>query len=60
MQTERAHYGVFRKKCFIPYVRISHINSLVSIDTFIWTLKLKTLPGILSSKYQDIEGIDDM
>ena len=35
MHAERAHYGVFRKKCFILYVRISHVNSLVSIDTYV-------------------------
>ena len=35
MHAERAHYGVCRKKCFISYVRISHVNSLVSIDTYV-------------------------
>ena len=35
MHTERAHYGTFRKKCFILYIRIPHVNSLVSIDTFV-------------------------
>ena len=33
MHAKRAHYGTFRKKCFILYVHILHINSLVSIDT---------------------------
>ena len=33
MHAERAQYGVCRKKCFISYVHISYINSLVSIDT---------------------------
>ena len=35
MNAEHTHYGTFRKKCFISYVRISHVNSLVSIDTFV-------------------------
>ena len=34
MQAERAHYGVCRKKCFISYVRISQVNSSVSIDGY--------------------------
>ena len=34
MNAERAHHGTCRKKCFISYMRISHVNSLVSIDTF--------------------------
>ena len=58
MHTGRAHYGMCRKKCFILYVRILHVNSLVSIDAYVWTLK--TLPGILSFKCQDIEVIADM
>ena len=58
MHAERAHYGVCRKKCFILYVHISHVNSLASINTYVWTLK--TLPGILSFERQDIEGIADM
>ena len=58
MHAERAHYGTFRKKCFISYVRILHVNSLVSIDTLVWNLK--TIPGILLSECQDIEGISDM
>ena len=43
---------------FILYVRISHVHILVSIDIFILTLK--TFPGILLFKFQDIEGIADM
>ena len=39
MHAKRAHFGVFRKKCFISYVCISHVNSSVSIDTYVWTLK---------------------
>ena len=35
MHAERAHYGVCRKKCFISYMRISHLNSSVSIDTYV-------------------------
>ena len=35
MYVERAHYGVCRKKCFISYVCISHVKSLVSIDTYL-------------------------
>ena len=58
MHAERAHYGVCRKKCFISYVHILHVNSLASIDTYVWTLK--TLPGILSFECRDIEGIADM
>ena len=42
----------------ILYVRILRVDSLVSIDTF--TLMLKNFSGILSAKYQDIEGIADM
>ena len=45
MHSKRTHYGTFRKKCFISYVCISHVNILVSIDTF--ALTLKTLPRIL-------------
>ena len=33
IHAERARYGVCRKKCFISYMRILHVNSLVSIDT---------------------------
>ena len=58
MHAERTHYGTFRKNFFISYVNILHVNSLVSIDTFAQTMK--TFPGILSSKYQYIEGISDM
>ena len=58
INAEHAHYGTFRNKCFIPYVHISNVNSLVSIDTLVWTLK--TVPGMLSSKFQDIEVIADM
>ena len=58
MHAERAHYGVFQKKCFISYVRISHVNSLASIDTSVWTLK--TFPGILFLECRDIESISDM
>ena len=35
MHAECAHYGLFQKKRFISYVRISHVNSLVSIDTYV-------------------------
>ena len=55
MHAERAHYGTCRKKCFIPYVHISNVKSLVSIDAYVWTLK--TFPGMLSFECQDIEGI---
>ena len=55
MHDEHAHYGTFQKKCFIPYMHISHVNSLVSIDT-----TLKTFPGILVFECQDIEGTADM
>ena len=55
MHAERAHCGTSRNKYFISYVYISHVKSLVLIDTFVWTLK--KFPGILLSKYQDIEGI---
>ena len=58
MHGERAHYGVCRKKCFISYVNISHVNSLASIDKSICTLK--TFPCILSFECRDIEGIADM
>ena len=58
MHAKRAHYSTFRKKCFISYIRISHVNSSVSIDTSVWTLN--TFPGISSSEFQDIEGIADM
>ena len=47
MNAERAHYRVCRKKCFISYVSISHVNILVSIDTYVWTLK--TFPGYYRS-----------
>ena len=30
MHAERAHYGTCWNKCFISYVRILHVNSLVS------------------------------
>ena len=33
MHAERAHYVTCRKKCFISYVHISHVDSLASIDT---------------------------
>ena len=33
MQDKREHYGAFWKYIYIWYVRISHINSLVSVDT---------------------------
>ena len=58
MHAERAHYGTFRKNCFISYVHIARVNSLVSIDTFLWTLK--TFPGILLYECQNIEGVTDM
>ena len=58
MHAKHAQYGSFRKKCFISYVRILHVKSLVSIDTFAWTLK--TFPGMWLSECQDIEGIYDM
>ena len=58
MHAERAHYGVCRKKFLISYVHISHVKSLVSIDTYVWTLK--TFPGTLFIGCQDIEGIVDM
>ena len=58
MHAERAHYGMCRKKCFISYVHISHVNSLASIDTPVWTLK--TFPGILSFEYQYIEVIAEI
>ena len=35
MHAERAHFGVCWKKCFISYVRISYVNSSVSIDTYV-------------------------
>ena len=55
MHAERAHYDMCRKKCFISYVHILHVNSLESIYTYVWTLK--TFPGILLFKFHDIEGI---
>ena len=58
MYTKRVHYGTFQKKCFISYVHIFHVNSLVSIDTFVWTLK--TLTGTLLFECHDIEDISDM
>ena len=58
MHAERAQYGTFRKKCFISYMHISHVNSLLSINTSVWTLK--TFRGILSFKLQYIEYIYDM
>ena len=58
MHAERAHCGMCRKKCFISYVRILHVNILLSIDKFTWTLN--TFPGMLSSECQYIEGISDM
>ena len=58
MHAERAHYGVWQKKCFILYVRFLHVNSLASIDTSVWTLK--TFPGILSFEYRVIDDIADM
>ena len=39
MHADRAHYGVCQKKFFILYVRILNVNSSVSIDTYVWTLK---------------------
>ena len=47
MHADRAHYGVCRKNCFISYVRISHVNSSVSVDTYVWTLKM--FPGYYRS-----------
>ena len=35
MHSDRAHYVTFRKKCFISYVHILHVNNLVSIDTYV-------------------------
>ena len=58
MHTERAHYGVCRKKCFILYVRILHVNSSVPIDTYVWTLK--TFRGYYCFECWDIEGIANM
>ena len=58
MHTERAHYDTFPKDYFISYMRISHVKRLVSIDTYVWTLK--TFPGILLLECQDIEGITDI
>ena len=58
MHTKRAHCGTCWKKYFMLYVRIFHLNSLVSIDTYVWTLK--DFSGILLSEYVDIEGISDM
>ena len=57
MHAKRANYGVCRKKCFISYVRISHVNSLVSIDTY---MNVEDVPWILSFECWDIEGIADM
>ena len=53
MHNKRAHYGMCRKTCFISYVQFSHINSLVSINTFVLTLKM--FPGMLLSYCQYIE-----
>ena len=54
-----AHYiWHIPEEFFIWYVHISHVKSLVSIDTYVWTLK--TFPGILSFECQYIEGISDM
>ena len=53
-----AHYGVCRKKCFISDVHISHVKSLASIDTSVWTLK--TFPGMLLFKCREIECISEM
>ena len=39
MHAKRAHYIMCRKNCFISYVPISHIISLVLIDISVWTLK---------------------
>ena len=58
MHAERAHYGTCRKKCFILYVHISHVYSLVSIETSISTLKM--FLGKLLFECQDIDGIADM
>ena len=33
MHAKLAHYGMCRKKFFISYVRIKHVDSLVSIET---------------------------
>ena len=33
MHAKCPHYGVCRENCFKPYVRISHVNRLASIDT---------------------------
>ena len=35
MHAEHAYYGLCRKKCFIFYVSILHVYSLVSIDTYV-------------------------
>ena len=35
MHDQHAHYGMYQKNCFILYVRIQHVNSLVSIDTYL-------------------------
>ena len=58
MHAERAHYVVCRKKCVLLYVHISHVNSLASIDPYVWTFK--TFNGILLSEWRDIEGIYNM
>ena len=58
MHAKSAHYGVCWKSFFISYVHISHVESLASIDTSVWTLN--TFPGILSFECRDIEGISDM
>ena len=58
MHANHAHYWVWQKKCFIPYVRILHVNSLASIDTSVWMLK--TFPGMLLFKCLEIDGISHM
>ena len=58
MHSERVHYGTCQKKCYILYLGISHVDRLVSIDTFVLTLK--TFPGILLSEFKYIEVIDDV
>ena len=58
MHVKRVHYGTFQKKCFLLYVHISHVNSLVLIFIFVWMLM--RFPGILFSECQDIEGVADM
>ena len=58
MHAERAHYGVCRKKLFILYMHISHINSLVSIEAYV--RRLKTFPRYYCFEHCDIEGIADI